>query len=72
MVMMRGELTNERRIFLSTELVGGREVGIALAAIAVSAVPFVAALPFASMPMGRNRMASAEANRHARIASVAG
>ena len=50
---MQRELTSERRIFLSTELVGSREIGLALAAVSVSAVLFVAALPFASMPLGR-------------------
>src|SRR5580698_7655942 len=50
---MQSELTSERKVFISTELVGQREAGFALAAIAVTAILFIAVLPFASIPLRR-------------------
>jgi len=48
---MARELTDERPIFLSTLPAGARERRLALLVVAVSAVIFVAAVPFAKVPL---------------------
>ena len=48
---MQTELSRERRLFLSTGLVGRREVWFALAAVLVSGLVFLAALPFATVQL---------------------
>ena len=50
---MQGESTNERRAFLSIELAGRREARFALAVVMVSVVIFLAAAPFAKMPLAQ-------------------
>ncbi|WP_088348195.1 MULTISPECIES: diguanylate cyclase [Rhodomicrobium] len=42
---------DERPVFLSRQLAGGREFKLALAAVAVSALGFVAVLPFVTKPL---------------------
>jgi PAS domain S-box-containing protein len=51
--VMQSELINEHRAFVSTELAGNREFRFALAAVLVSFVIFVAAAPFAKMPLAQ-------------------
>ena len=46
---MQTELSRERRLFLSTGLAGRREVWFALAAVLVSGLVFLAALPLATI-----------------------
>ena len=48
---MQTEVTDERRVFLSTGVAGRREVRYALAALLVSAVIFFAAAPIATMQL---------------------
>jgi diguanylate cyclase (GGDEF)-like protein len=50
---LTSQLTSERRAFLTTELVGRRELGLALAAVGISALLFAVSLPFASLHVGR-------------------
>ena len=47
----RGALANEPAVFLATERASGREVRFALAAMLVSAAAFLAAVPFAQIPL---------------------
>jgi PAS domain S-box-containing protein len=51
--MMHSELTNKRRVFLSTALAGRREIRFALTAAAIALVVFLAAVPFAEIPLPR-------------------
>jgi hypothetical protein len=51
---MQTELSRERGLFLSTGLAGRREVWFALAAVLVSGLVFLAALPFATNPACRH------------------
>jgi hypothetical protein len=46
---MQTELSGERRLFLSTGLAGRREFWFALAAVMVSGLVFLAALPLATI-----------------------
>ena len=48
---MQTELSRERRLFLSTGLAGRREVWFALAAVLVSGLVFLAALPLATIQL---------------------
>src|SRR5580765_2924256 len=50
---MQGDPADEHRIFLSTGLAGRSDVAIARASVLVSAVLFVAAVPFATQPLWR-------------------
>jgi hypothetical protein len=46
---MSGQLTSERRIFLSTDIAGRSELRIALATVLAFAALFFALVPFATM-----------------------
>ncbi len=50
---MARELTDERRVFLSTLPAGRRERRLALAVVLVSVAIFLAAVPFAKKPLGQ-------------------
>jgi len=50
---MQSELTDEHRVFLSTDIASRSEVQYARAAVLVSAVFFFAAVTFAQRPLAR-------------------
>lgn len=50
---IQGELTNKRRIFVSTDLAGGRETRSALLVVLGSFVFFLAAVPFAKTQLAQ-------------------
>ena len=50
---MPHESTSERALFLSTEIAGRREFRLVAAALLISGIVFVAAAPFAKVPLGQ-------------------
>ncbi len=52
---MQSELTNKRRVFVSTELAGRRETRFALQVVLVSFAFFLAAAPFAKTQKRNSR-----------------